>query len=293
VEDGAKATSEWRHYTPEGAYRGSADQPPTGLRRVRHVWRQLQESWDVLVVFSTSRFRATYRAQVLGILWPMANPLILMIVIALVFGVVFRHHLEAYPVYIMHGLVLWHFVTHAWTQGTACLVQHGHIVKHTGVPTYVVATGTVFSHLFTLGFASLSLVPLVAFYPDAFRLSFALLLVPVLLLFIVLTMLGLVLATSVLNVLYRDVGYVVDSLLLVLFWATPIVWPFDRLPQEVHKFVLVSPLASILHCMRDVVMKGVLPPATVFGAAALTSVLTLVLGVLIHRRYAHLVPDHV
>ena len=246
-----------------------------------------------MLVFATNRFRVTYRAQVLGIFWPMANPLILVTVMSVVFGVIFKTDIEAYPVFLMLGMVLWNFVIHSWTDGTACLVRHAQVVKRTAVPSYVVVTGTVLSHLFTLGFSSLSLVPLVAFYPEAFHISAALLLLPVLIAIAIITVLGLVLATSVLNVLYRDVGYVVDSILLVMFWATPIVWPLERLPQSIHGVLLLNPVAANLHCMRDVIMKGVFPPLSVFLSAALGSLVLLLIGTVVHRRIDSLVTDHV
>jgi homopolymeric O-antigen transport system permease protein len=283
----------WRNYTPQGAYFGDPSEPPTRRARLIYLFHELRANRRALSVFANSRFRATYRAQALGILWPMANPLILMVVMSFVFGVIFKTDIKAYPVFLMLGLVLWHFVTHSWTGGTQCLVQHAAVVKRTSVPSYVVTAGTVFSHLYTLGFASLSMIPLVAFYPDAFQISIWLVLVPVLIGFVVMTMLGLTLATSVLNVIYRDVGYLVDSLLLVLFWATPIVWPLEKLPKAVHAFLLLNPIAACLHCLRDIVMKGALPPLKVFGVAAVTSFATLIIGIALHRKYDAWVTDHV
>lgn len=285
-----------RHFTPRGVFDGDpeeADEAFTALGRARRVLAELQENRRALAVFTTSRFRATYRAQSLGILWPIANPLILMIVMSVVFGVVFKPDVDAYPVFLMLGLVLWHFLTHAWTHGTTAFIRHADIVKKTGIPPYVVSLGTVLSHLFTLAFASLSVLPLIAVYPEAFPVTPALLLLPVLVVLALVGATGLVLATSVLHVLYRDVAYIVDSALLVLFWATPIVWPIEQVPEWVHPYLWVNPIASNLHCIRSVVMHGALPPAGVFGAAVVGALALLVFGVVVHRRYARLVVDHV
>ena len=285
--------AQWRHSTPRGVFIGDEETARTVRARARQWVAGLRESWHPLMVFTQSRFRATYRAQSLGIVWPIANPLILMVVMSLVFGVVFRAAMPAYPVFLMLGLVLWHFVIHAWTDGTSSLVRHSAIVKQTAVPAYVVVVGTVLSHLFTLGFASLSLVPLIAFYPEAFRVMPALILLPVLILLALLTTVGLVFATSVLNVRYRDVGYIVDSVLLVLFWATPIVWPIENVPRWMHPVLWINPVASILQCLRTVVMHGAFPPLPLFAEAVASSLGTLVVGVLVYRRYHYQVADHV
>ena len=99
-----------------------------------------------------------------------------MIVMTVFFGVVFPPDIDAYPVFLLLGLVPWHFLSHAWTDGTTCLLHHAAVIKRTSVPSYVVVMGTVFSHVFNLGFASLSLLPLIALYPDSFKVSLAMLL---------------------------------------------------------------------------------------------------------------------
>jgi ABC-type polysaccharide/polyol phosphate export permease len=283
----------WRHRTPTGTYLGDESAEPSLAAELRHATRDLRRHWHALGVFSHGRFRATYRAQALGLLWPVANPTILMIVMSVVFGVVFPTRVEAYPVFLMLGLVPWHFLSHAWTDGTTSFLQHAEIIKRTSVPAYVVASGTVFSHVLNLGFASLSLLPLVAIYPGAFQVSFAFLALPLVAVLLVALALGLALASAILNVVYRDVGYIVNSALVVLFWATPIVYPLEFLPEHARRWMLLNPMASVLSCLRDIVMKGQLPPASLLGIAALSCVGVLGVALLLYRRFAREVADHV
>lgn len=284
---------EWRHFTPKGIHLGDDRSTPSLAGWWRRFMREAKAHHQALRAFTSSRFRATYRAQSLGIVWPIANPLVLMLVISVVFGVVFKGEVQAYPVFLMLGLVLWQFLTHSWTQATGSLVSHADIVKRAAVPAWVVLVGTVLSHVFTLGFASLSLLPLVAVYPEAFHVTFGLLLVPFNVAAVVLTAIALSLATGVLNAAYRDVGYIVDSVLLVVFWATPIMWPLEYVPQWFRPFVLVNPIASNLQCIRDVVLKGAWPPGTVIAAAFVGPLLLLAAGAFVYDRRAASVPDHV
>ncbi len=283
----------FRHRTPKGTFLGDESGQARRLGRLRHFVSEAAEHRHALGVFTLSRFRATYRAQALGLLWPVANPTILMIVMSVFFGLVFPPDVEAYPVFLLLGLVPWHFLSHVWTDGTSCLLHHAAVIKRTSVPAYVVASGTVFSHTFNLGFASLSLLPLIAFYPSAFRVSAAMLLLPIVVFLLVVLGLGLTLISSILNVVYRDVGYIVNSLLLVLFWATPIIYPLTRVPEDVRSFMLLNPMASLIHCVRVIVMEGQVPPAAALGAAAAVSSLTLAVGVFIYWRFAPVVADHV
>ncbi|MFO0569575.1 MAG: ABC transporter permease [Polyangiaceae bacterium] len=283
----------WRHRTPSGLSFGDESTRASPIERVRRFTRELRRHEHALGVFTLGRFRATYRAQALGLLWPMANPTILMIVMSVFFGVAFPSELPAYPVFLMLGLVPWHFLSHAWTDGTTCFLQHAEVIKRTSVPAYVVASGTVFSHVFNLGFAALSLLPLVAFYPEAFHVSFALVVLPLVIVLLIALGLGLALISGVLNVVFRDVGYIVNSALVVLFWATPIAYPIDRLPGPWRQAMLLNPMASLIHCIRDVVLKGAFPPARVVGAALVSCTLVLLTGVLIYRRFESEIADHV
>jgi ABC-type polysaccharide/polyol phosphate export permease len=151
----------------------------------------------------------------------------------------------------------------------------------------------VFSHVLNLAFASLSLLPLVALYPHAFHVSSALLLLPWVLLLLVALALGLATTSAVLNVVYRDVGYIVNSALVLLFWATPIIYPLDPMPDSVRRLMLLNPMASLLQCLRDIVIGGRMPPATVLGAATASCLGVLVIGLLIYRRFARQIADHV
>lgn len=283
----------WRHRTREGTHLGDEESAPSWRARLAHTLSDVRAHGHALRVFTHGSFRATYRAHALGRMWPVANPLILMVVMSVVFGVVFRTPVHFYPVFLMLGLVPWHFLSHAWTDGTTCFLQHAEILKRTSVPAWVVATGIVLSHVLNLGFASLSLLPLLVVYPDAFVFSPALLLLPVVVVLLIALALGLALASATLNVVYRDVGYIVNSALVVLFWATPIVYPLDHIPEHTRRWVLVNPIASLLTCFRDIIMGGRMPPTLVFAAAAAGCLGVLLISLMLYRRFALTVADHV
>lgn len=287
------ADSAWQHRTANGTYAGDAEGRPAGGSALARLALSLSLHRHTLAVFAASRFRAVHRAQLLGVLWPIAYPTVLMIVMSVVFGVVFRTDIEAYPVLLLLGLVPWHFLSHAWTSGMHSLLVHAEIVKRTAVPSWVVVTGTVLSALYNLAFSSLSLLPLIAVYPQAFRVSLALLWIPLLVVALVAFGLGLALASSVLNARFRDTGYVVDSVLIAMFWATPIIYPMSRVPGVGHALMHANPMATIIEALRVIVIEGAAPPPAILGAAFGGSLLVLSLGALVHRALAPTVSDHV
>ncbi len=287
------ADSAWQHRTARGTYAGDAEGRPARRSALGRLALALHAHRHTLAVFAASRFRAGHRAQLLGVLWPIAYPTVLMIVMSVVFGVVFRTDIEGYPVLLLLGLVPWHFLSHAWTSGMHSLLVYAEIIKRSAVPPWVVVTGTVLSALYNLGFSSLSLLPLIAVYPEQFRVSLALLLVPVLVAALAAFGLGLALASSVLNARFRDTGYVVDSVLIAMFWATPIIYPMSRVPGLGHTLMHANPMATIVEALRVIVIDGAAPPLTILGAAIAGSLAVLAVGVGVHRALAPTVSDHV
>ena len=103
------------------------------------------------------------------------------------------------------------------------------------------------------------LIAFIPIFPGAFKLSPALLLVPVLLLLTISLMAGIVLATSVLNVIYRDIAYLVSTGLLLLYWATPVFYPIDVIPFPFRTILQANPLAGLMTAMRMAIMRGEFP----------------------------------
>lgn len=287
------STSEWVHRTARGTYLGDADGQALRLSGLARLVFQLRQFRDTLSVFASSKFRAAYRAQMLGVLWPIAYPTVLMIVMSVVFGYVFRTDIEGYPVLLLLGLVPWHFLSHAWTSAMHSLLGNADIVKRTSVPPWVIIAGTVFSDLYNLGFSSLSILPLIAIYPESFKVSFALLLMPVVVICLIAFALGLGLASAVLNVIFRDTGYIVDSVLIALFWATPIIYPMSQVPGLAHALMHLNPMATIVEAIRVIVIQGQVPPPWIMIAMVGGSFGVLVFGALVYRLFAPVVSDHV
>lgn len=287
------AASVWQHRTARGTYVGDAEGNPAALSGLARLFDQLTRYRDTLAVFAASKFRAAHRAQMLGLLWPIAYPTVLMIVMSVVFGVVFRTDIEGYPVLLLLGLVPWHFLSHAWTSGMHSLLVHAEIVKRTAVPPWLIITGTVLSDLYNLGFSSLSILPLIAVYPESFKVSLALLLLPLVVVCLIAFGLGLALASSVLNVVFRDTGYIVDSVLIALFWATPIIYPMSRVPGVGHTLMHFNPMATLVEAVRVIVIEGAVPPGNILIAASGGSFGVLLFGAVVYRFFAPVVSDHV
>lgn len=95
---------------------------------------------------------------------------------------------------------------------------------------------------------------------------------------------GLSMATAALNVLIRDMRYVVESTNLVLFWLVPIFYPFSAIPDEYREVYQFNPVAALVLALRQILLEGVSPATSLLSKLCLVSLVSLAGGYFIFRR---------
>lgn len=281
----------WVHRRPSGVSHGPLDgqRSPDGA----HATPPSSRAWHVLSVLTRNEFRARYRAQALGILWSLLNPLVQMGILSLIFTRVFHAAAPHFPVFMLIGVVFWQWVSSGLNAGTLSWVHNADVVKRTVFPRHLLPLAALLSYGVNFAMESSLVLLLVPLDPGAFTLSPTLLLVPVILAILVALLGGLVLATSVLNVVYRDVAYLVTTSLTLLYWLTPIIYPLSIVPEPWSKLLLCNPLAALLVALRDCIMLGVWPPALVWAGMLVPTAIVVLLGWAIFRHYERIALDYV
>ncbi len=286
----------WVHRRPNGASFGPLDGAAgnTNARARRTTWLH------VLGVLTRNEFRARYRSQALGILWSLLNPLVQTAILTVIFSHVsaFKSAIPNYPVYLLMGVVVWQWFSVAINTATQSFIANADIVKRTVFARQLVPLATALSYGINFAMEALLVVGLVVVWPHAFKLSPALLLVPIILALLAALILGVVLATSVLNVIYRDVAFLVSTALTLLYWLAPIIYPVtfvdDAAIPHVYKVLYhLNPIASILVALRGCLMDGALPSALTWVGMLAPTTLMLAIGWAVFRHYERMVLDYV
>lgn len=252
-----------------------------------------QSLLQVLWVLVRTEFRARYRAQALGIVWSLLNPLVMMGIISVIFTHLFRSNEKYFPIFLLIGLLMWQWFTASLNSATAVFVSNADIIKRTVFARPLLPIASVLSYGINFSIECLVLVAFVPIFPGAFKLSPALLLVPVLLLLTVALMAGIVLATSVLNVIYRDIAYLVSTGLLLLYWATPVFYPIEVIPFPFRTVLQANPLAGLLTAMRMAIMRGEFPTLLGWAGILVPTFLAVIIGWRVFRHYETMVLDYV
>ena len=240
---------------------------------------ELQELWryrDLLRQLVVRNIKTRYKRSVLGILWTLLNPLLMMTVLTLVFSNIFRFKIEHYPVYALSGLVLWNFFAQTTTGAMSELLWSGSLMNRIYMPRAIFAVSALGTGLVNL---LLALVPLLLLMiVTGTPLRPALLFLPVPLLLTALFALGVALFLSTLAVYFSDVVEMYQIFLTAWLYLTPIIYSKENIPPAYQKFFNLNPLYHLLELFRAPLHTGVLAGPKTLGAAALASLLTLVCG---------------
>jgi ABC-type polysaccharide/polyol phosphate export permease len=278
----------WTVRTPRGATvcrRGAA-----GYQRAQTPW--LREHLAMLRLFVGNDFRARYRAQAMGVVWSLLQPLVMMSILSLVFSR-WRANEPSYPVLLLIGLLVWQWVSQALNAATLSFVGNADMVKRTVFPRVLLPTSSVLSYGMNAAVESIVLLALIPFFPFAFKLTPALLVVPLVVACLVALLAGAAAVTSVLNVIYRDVAYLVSTGLLILYWLTPIIYLPTDLPERWRAILNWNPLAGIVTALRGAICDGTVPTAMDWVRIVAPTALVLLLGVVVFRHFEREMLDHV
>jgi lipopolysaccharide transport system permease protein len=232
------------------------------MERLRELW----EFRDLIKNLVIRDLKVRYKHSVLGVLWSLLNPLLMMLVFTLVFQVMQPGNpIPHFAVFILTGLLPWNFFAGAVMGSAMQIVGNGGLIKKVYFPREVLPMSIVFG-----GFVNflISFVPLAIFLlMTGIGFTSNVLWLPVIMVIHLLLLLGLGFLLSTLTVFYRDMLMVLDVAVLGLFFMTPIFYPMELIQEEASVFGIMlpvnrlmrwlNPMASIVDAYRTSLYGGI------------------------------------
>ncbi|HKT44105.1 MAG TPA: ABC transporter permease [Gaiellaceae bacterium] len=207
--------------------------------------------------------QAKYRGSALGVLWTIVNPIMLMGVYLLVFSVMWNTRFSAvhhYPLFLLSGLAVWTFFAAALQSATRSMLDNANLIRKIRFPRQLVPLSVVGAHL--VSFAAMLLILLVLNGILLPRVRATELLAIPLAVLVVGVISGLALTLASLNVLFRDVEFIVAAALVPWFFLTPVIYPLSQFASH-HKVVAVihwvNPLSPAVQAVRAPLFLGTMP----------------------------------
>jgi len=234
-------------------------------------------------------FHAKYKGSVLGVAWSLLNPLVLLGVYLVVFGVLIKNgSIPHYPIYLLAGLACWIFFSVSLQSSARSMIDSAELIKKVRFPRQLVALSMVATQAVTFALMMGILVVLsLVFVPEARSTVWTAL--PLAVLFAGFVG-GLALLVACLNVLFRDVEHILTAALLPWFFLTPILWSIDTLHPSAQSHHLLldllrwgNPVAPPIFAVRDALWSGHLPRLADVVYLAVAAGLSLVLGAFVFR----------
>lgn len=214
-------------------------------------------------------FRIRYRNMTLGVFWSIVNPLVMMSVYTYVFTQIFRSQIPHFPVHLLSGLIPYNFFSIAWLSSTTSLLDNAGFVKRIPIRREILPLAAVLSNVTHLGIQLALLIVFV--YASGLSMNIHWLWLPVVWGLELVFIIGLGLASSALFVIVRDVRYVVESTLVILFWIVPIIYTFDMVPADFRNLYQYNPLAALILATHQVVIGGHAPSFVLVAKLAFVS----------------------
>ena len=198
-----------------------------------------------------------YRRSILGYLWSMLNPLLMMLVVSAVFSYIFRNNIENYRIYLIIGQTFWGFFSEATNHAMSSLLDNRALLQKVYIPKYIFPLSKVLGAFVNLLYSLLAIVIVIIFtrtpiYPT-------ITLVPIGMFYILLFCIGLGLMLSIIAVYFRDMLHLYKVMLTAWMYLTPIFYSVDSLSPNMMRFVKMNPLYFYITYFRKIILWGKIP----------------------------------
>lgn len=237
-------------------------------------------------------FKLRYRRSVLGILWSMLNPLLMMVVMALIFSNIFRFSFDLYPfaVYLILGQTFFSVFQDGTNKSLRSIIDAAPLIQKIQVDKIIFPTEKVVFAGVNFCFSLIAIALVMVFF--GMVPSWQVVLVPVLLALLLAFTLGVSYIISALVVFFRDVEHLWSVLITIWFYFTPIFWPYDALAGNgfdwVFTLIQFNPMYHFVAAFRQIVTGISLPSdiavAPEFAICAFFAAVTLGVGLLVFKK---------
>jgi ABC-2 type transport system permease protein/lipopolysaccharide transport system permease protein len=256
--------------------------PSRWLSRLAEDRRELVRFWPVIWNMVVQELRVRYQRSILGFLWTLLNPLLMMATLSCVFSYLFKT-VQNYPVFLFAGMVPWGFLGTSVSDGAMCIIANEGLIRKIYVPKLVFPLARVLislvTFLFSLGAMFLLLWPMGA------RPSLPMVFLPVVIGLFTIFTLGLSLIVATANTFYRDCGHLVSVFLQAWYFLTPILYPVDgnTFPESSRWLFRLNPAYYFIELFHDVLSTGRWPRIGLMAAATVIAAVSLGIGYAIFK----------
>ncbi len=232
---------------------------------------------ELIISLVSKELKARYRGSVLGVMWTFFNPLLVLLVYALVFSVYMRIQVENYSVFMFAGLLPWIWFSSSLMDGVNSITASGSLITKSMFPAEILPMVKVLTNLFNYLFS----LPLLFGFMLWYRIPFTatILWLPVIMLAQFLFTVGLVYFLAAINVRLRDVQHILANFVMLWFFLCPIIYPVTMVPEHLRFTFYLNPMAMLTMAYQNILLYGKTPDLAAIGLIVLIGLGCIVIGV--------------
>ena len=217
-----------------------------------------------------------YRGSILGIIWTVLNPLLMMTVMTIVFSNLFRFNITNFPLYLITGQVMFNFFSESTNIAMVSIIANAPLIKKIYIKKSLFPLSSVaFSFINTL-FSIVAIFIIILITKSEIGISF--LLIPVLLMYLFLFSYGLGMILSVVAVYFRDIMHLYSIFLMILMYLTPIFYPVEIIPEKFKWLINFNFMNYYVKYFRILVYEARIPDIQLNLICLTISIFTLLMG---------------
>ena len=244
--------------------------------------RELYNYRQLLKSNVRQEIRGKYKGSFLGVLWSFVNPLLMTLVYAIVFPIILRSTQPHYVTFIVVAILPWTWFTYVISQGTNTFVVNAGIIKKVYFPREIMPISIVTSGL--INYLISCLIIAIFLICSGIGFSWYILLFPAIVITQYVLSLGIVLITSAIDVYVRDAEYIINFIISMVFYGTPILYSSELFPSNVAWILRLNPLTTIIDSYRDIFYYKTMPNLKALFFVFVASMIILLLGIKIFKK---------
>lgn len=237
---------------------------------------------DLLFELVLRDIKVKYKKSVLGVLWSVLNPLLMMVVLTVVFSEIFKSSISNFPLYLITGQVIFNFFSEATNMSMMSVLGNGSLIKKVYIPKYIFPLSKTLFGLVNLIFSLVAVMIVFIFTKQ--NIGITVVFTPLLLLYIFLFSFGIGLILASTAVFFRDILHLYGILLVIWNYLTPVFYPMEIIPDKYIMFINCNPLTYYVTYFRKILIYNEIPDLNLNLICLFISIISVIIGLVIFKK---------
>ena len=246
------------------------------------IIKELYDYREMLSNLVKKDLKVRYKGSVLGFLWTFLNPLLQLIVYTIVFSTIMKVGIDKFYIYLFIGLIPWLFFATCIQAGSVSILMNKDLIKKIYFPRIILPISTVNSAFMNMFYSMI--VVLLTILVSGIGFNKYILFLPLAMIIQYILVLGMTFIFSALNVYFRDLEYILNIIVMIWFYLTPIVYKIEMIPEKYRFWFYLNPMTGIITFYRDILYYKRMPSFNSFGGILIYGIVMIVIGYFVFEK---------